>query len=201
MMQNWRHTDFKYVVEIQKGFVKQSSQSTLSPKVKKVSRVAIFLSIDDLSIFCRAKITTVPSWNCNRTSSPKLSYLSSDATAVRKMTTNGFQRNIIWKKPNTLWWCDFPLFYYCISIEYNQRSKIHLWKNSSMQIFKLEWILKRPKIWDFLVLIFTLLINLLELLWGPDIVGQRFPIEWHFPNSFDFSDLKKSPFVVHLVLL
>ena len=28
MMQNWRHTDFKYVVEIQKGFVKQSSQST-----------------------------------------------------------------------------------------------------------------------------------------------------------------------------
>ena len=96
---------------------------------------------------------------------------------------------------------DFPLFHYCISIEYNQRSKIHLWKNSSMQIFKLEWILKRPKIWDFLVLIFTLLINLLELLWGPDIVGQRFPIEWHFPNSFDFSDLKKSPFVVHLVLL
>ena len=114
MMQNWRHTDFKYVVEIQKGFVKQSSQSTLSPKVKKVSRVAIFLSIDDLSIFCRAKITTVPSWNCNRTSSPKLSYLSSDATAVRKMTTNGFQRNIIWKKTqhSVMMWFSLVLLLY-----------------------------------------------------------------------------------------
>ena len=112
MMQNWRHTDFKYVVEIQKGFVKQSSQSTLSPKVKKVSRVAIFLSIDDLSIFCRAKITTVPSWNCNRTSSPKLSYLSSDATAVRKMTTNGFQRNIIWTKKHCDDWFSHVLLLY-----------------------------------------------------------------------------------------